>query len=55
MDVAGRDPVDDVGRPVAQHALGTDIEQLDDAFVVSGDDRERGAGQDCVLQGSRFK
>ena len=55
MDVAGVDPVDDFGGAVAQHALGADVEQLDDAFLVSGDDREIGAGEDRGLQGPRFE
>ena len=50
MNVARADPVDDLGGRVAQHALGADIEQLDDALLVGGDDREVGAGQDRVLQ-----
>ena len=50
VDVARADLVDDFGGAVAQHALGADVEQLDDAFLVGGDDREIGAGQDRVLQ-----
>ena len=44
MDVAGVDLVDDFGGLVAEHAFGADIEQLDDAFLVGGDDGEVGAG-----------
>ena len=40
---------------VAQHALGADVEQLDDALLVGGDDREIGAGENRVLQGSRLE
>src|SRR4051812_16913732 len=55
MDVARADLVDDLGGAVPQHALGTKVEELDDAFLVSGDDREPGAGQDRVLLGSGNK
>ena len=55
MDVARADPVDDLGGRVAQHALGADVEQLDDALLVGGDDREIGAGEDRVLQGARLE
>ena len=52
VDVARGDPVDDLRRLVAEHALGPDVEQLDDALLVGRDDREVGAGQDGVLQGA---
>ncbi len=55
VDVARAQAVDDVGRPVAQHALGADVEELDDAFLVGGDDREVGAGEDRVLQRARLE
>ncbi len=55
MDVAGADLVDDFGGQVAQHALGADIEQLNDAFFVGGDDREIGAGENGVLQRPRLE
>ena len=55
VDVARADPVDDFGGLVAQHALGADVEQLDDALLVGGDDREVGAGQDRVLQRARLQ
>ena len=55
VDVAGVDPVHDFGGRVAQHALGADVEQLDDALLVGGDDREIGAGEDRVLQGPRLE
>ena len=50
VDVAGVDLVDDLGGKVAQHAFGADIEELDDAFFVGGDDREIGARENGVLQ-----
>ncbi len=40
---------------VAQHALGADVEDLNDALGVSGDTREIGAVENRVLQGPRFK
>jgi hypothetical protein len=55
VDVAGADLVDDLGGLITEHSLGTDIEQLDDALFVGGDDREIGAGQNRVLQGSRLE
>jgi hypothetical protein len=42
MDVARVDLVHDLAGVIAQHALGADIEQLDDAFLVGGDDRKLG-------------
>jgi hypothetical protein len=35
-NVGGRDLIDDLGRQVAQHPLGADIEDLDDAVRVRG-------------------
>jgi hypothetical protein len=55
VDITGPDPVDDFLSPVAQHALGADVEQLDDAFFVGGDDREIGAVEDRVLQRPRLE
>src|SRR5512132_2782672 len=55
MNVARTYLVDDFGGAVAQHALGADVEQLDDALLVGGDDREIGAGEDRVLQRSRLE
>ena len=55
VDVARPDLVDDLVRAVAQHALGADVEELDDAVFVGRDDREVGAGQDRVLQRARFE
>ena len=48
---AGRDLVHHVGGRVAQHALGADVEDLDDALRVGGDAREVGAVEDRALQG----
>jgi hypothetical protein len=39
----------------SEHALGADVEQLDDAFFVGGDNREIGTGEDRGLQGPRFQ
>jgi hypothetical protein len=54
-DIGWGDPVHHVGGRVAQHALGADIEYLNDAFLVGGDTREVGAVENRVLQGPRFK
>src|SRR5476649_980277 len=40
---------------VAQHALGADVEDLNDALRVRGDAREVGAVEDRALQGPRLK
>ena len=55
VNVAGTESVDDVGRQISEHPLGADVEQLDDAAFVGGDDREIGAGQDGVLQRACFQ
>ena len=52
---AGRDLVHHVGGRVAQHALGADIEDLNDALRVGGDAGEVGAVENRVLQGPRFE
>ena len=44
MHVARAYLVYDFGREITQHALGADIEQLDDALLIGGDDREVGTG-----------
>jgi hypothetical protein len=49
-DVGRRDLVHHLGRGIAQHALGADVEDLDDALGVGGDAREVGAVEDRVLQ-----
>ena len=41
-----------LGGGVAQHALGPDVEDLDDALLVGGDAREVGAVENGVLQGA---
>ena len=52
-NVGRRDLVHHLGGRVAQHALGADVEDLDDALRVGGDAREVGAVEDRALQGSR--
>jgi hypothetical protein len=52
---AGRDLVHHLGGRVAQHALGADVEDLDDALGVGGDAREVGAVEDRALQGARLE
>ena len=54
-NVGRGDLVHHVGGRVAQHALGADIEDLNDAFLVGGDTREIGAVENRVLQGPGFK
>jgi hypothetical protein len=54
-DVRRRDLVHHVGGRVAQHTFRADVEDLNDAFRVGGDNREIGAGEDRVLQGPGFK
>ena len=54
-NVGRRDLVDDFGGRVAQHPLGADVEDPDDAFRVGGDAREVGAVENRALQGGRFK
>jgi hypothetical protein len=50
VDVARIDPVHDFGGLIAQHPLGADVEQLNDALLVGRDDREIRAGENGVLQ-----
>ena len=54
-DVGRRDLVDHLGGGVAQHPLGADVEDLDDALWVGGDAREVGAVENRALQAGRFK
>ena len=54
-DIGRGDLVHHVGGRVAQHALGADVEDLNDAFLVGGDTREVGAVENRVLQGPRFQ
>ena len=49
-DVGRRDLVHHLGGGVAEHPLGADVEDLDDALGVGGDAREVGAVEDRALQ-----
>ena len=49
-NVGRRDLVHHFGGRVAQHPLGADVEDLDDALRVGGDAREVGAVEDRALQ-----
>ena len=51
-DVGGGDLVEDVDGGVPEHALGADVEELDDALLIGGDAGEVGAVEDGVLQGA---
>ena len=53
-NVGRRDRVHDFGGRVAQHPLGADVEDLDDALGVGGDAREVGAVEDRPLQRPRL-
>ena len=55
VNVAGRDFADDLDRPIAQHVLGADVEELNDPLRIGGDDREAGAVENGVLQLSRLE
>ncbi len=54
-NVGGRDLVHHLGGRVAQHALGADVEDLDDALFVGGDAGEVCAVEDRALQGAGFE
>ena len=54
-DVGRGDPVHHLGGRIAQHALGADVEDLDDALLVGGDAREVGAVEDGALQRPGFE
>ena len=54
-DVGRRDLVHHFGGRVAQHPLGADVEDLDDALRVGRDAREVGAVENRALQGPRFQ
>ena len=54
-DIGGRDLVHHLGGRVAEHPLGADIEDLDDALRVGGDAGEIGAVEDRALQGPRLE
>src|SRR5690606_1433574 len=49
-NVGRRDPVHHLSSGVAEHALGADIENLDDAVCIGGDAREVGTVEDGALQ-----
>jgi hypothetical protein len=44
--------VHDIGGRIAQHALGADVENLDDTLGIGGDTGEVGAIENRTLQGS---
>ena len=54
-NVGGGDLVHHLGGRIAQHALGADIEDLNDPLRVGGDAREVGAVEDRALQGARLE
>src|SRR5205807_1650851 len=54
-NISGGDFVKHVRRVVAEHALGADIKDLDDAAFVGGDAGKVGAVENCGLQSARFK
>ncbi len=54
-NIGRRDLVHHFGGRVAQHPLGADIEDLNDALRVGGDAREVGAVEDRALQGPRLE
>ena len=54
-NVGRRDLVHHVGGRVAQHALGADVEDLDDALLVGGDAGEIGAVENRALQRARLE
>jgi hypothetical protein len=53
-DVGRRDLVQDLGGRVSEHALGPDVEDLDDPFRVGRDAGEVGAVEDRVSAGHRI-
>ena len=54
-DVGRRDLVHHLGGRVAEHPLGADVEDLDDALRVGRDAREVGAVEDRALQRPRLQ
>ena len=54
-NVGRRDLVHHFGGRVAQHPLGADVEDLNDALRVGGDAREVGAVENRALQGPRLE
>ena len=53
-NVGRGDLVHHFGGRIAQHALGADVEDLNDALLVGGDAREVGAVEDRALQAPRL-
>src|SRR3977135_4486645 len=47
--------IDDIRGGIPQHALGTDVENLNYALGVGGDTGKIRAVENCVLQGACFK
>jgi hypothetical protein len=54
-NIGGGDLVHHLDGRVAQHALGADIEELNNALLVGGDAGEVGAVENGVLQRARFE
>jgi hypothetical protein len=54
-NVGWRDLVHHFGGRVAQHPLGADVEDLNDALRVGGDAREVGAVENRALQGFAWR
>jgi hypothetical protein len=54
-NIGRRDLVENVGSRVAEHPFRANVEQLDDALVVSGDAREVRTVEDGVLQRARLE
>ena len=50
VNVGRRDLVDHFDGRVPQHRFGADVEELNDAFLIGGDDREVGAGENRALE-----
>nr|WP_244541824.1 hypothetical protein [Afipia sp. GAS231] len=49
-NISRRDLVHDLGGGIAEHALGADVEDLDDTLGIGGDAGEIGAVEDRALQ-----
>ena len=55
VKIGGRDPVDHLSGRIAQHPLGADVEDLDDALRVGGDARKVGTVENGALQRARLE